>query len=72
MKLTQAICDAMMERGDLCVFQYVRVCEERECLYNCSEWLGYTSRIRVDRETGYATPTRNVTVPLCVRVCSGS
>ena len=30
---------------------------------------GYTSRIRVEGETGYATPTRNVTVPLWVCVC---
>lgn len=37
---------------------------------------GYTSRIRVEGETGYATPTRNVTVPLwcgCVFVkCVGT
>lgn len=30
---------------------------------------GYTSRIRVEGETGYATPTRNVTVPLRACVC---
>ena len=67
-KLTQAVCEGMTGRREVCVCQYVSVCEETGCLYNCSEWLVIQVGLNRRGGTGYVTSTRNVTVPLCVCV----